>query len=60
MVNNSIIKHDALAATEKLCCKQNISTRVKRERLKKHELQVLDTDEPTVPCVVGGDVVSLF
>ena len=39
---------------------KTISTRVKRERLKKHELQVLDTDEPTVPCVVGGDVVSLF
>ena len=28
-------------------------------RTKKHELQGLDTDDSTVPSMVGGDVVSL-
>ena len=51
----------ALAATGNLCCKQNLSACVQREKawLKKNDPQGLYTDNSTVPCVSGVDVVSL-
>ena len=55
------MQRDALAATGNPCFKQNTSAHVQIDtvRLKKHELQGLDTDESTAPCVIRGDVVSL-
>ena len=61
VINHIIMQRDALAATVNLCCKQNLSARLQKERarLKKHELQDLDTYYYTVPCVVRGYLVSL-
>ena len=33
---------------------------MERLRLKKHELQGIEKKESTIPCLIGGDEVSLF
>ena len=61
VINHSIMQCNSLAATGKPFCKQNLSSHIKKKRawLKKNELKFLDTNESTVPCVLGVYVVSL-